>query len=83
MYLSSMDGGMPQDDRLLSLVLRLRSVTALLFVSKEMEGMDGPVLVTLAEWELLRVLWERMYQIVPIIQMICVWVITIEPGEIW
>jgi hypothetical protein len=83
MYLSSMDGGMPQDDRLLSLVLRLRSVTALVFVPKEMEGMDGPVLVTPADWELLRVLWERMYQIIPVVQMIHVWVITIEPGEIW
>ena len=44
---------MPENDRLLSLVFCLRSIAALVLVSKEMKGVDGSVLVTLAKRKLL------------------------------
>lgn len=43
---------------------------------------NGPILIALPYRELLRVLRKRIHQVIPIIQMICVRMVRIEPGEI-
>ena len=73
-----MDGRVPKNDGLL---LFVRSISSLL-VSMQIECPDGSVLVAYSNWKLLGVLRERLHKVIPVLQMIRIWVVGIEPGEI-
>jgi hypothetical protein len=73
-----MDCGMPKNDWL---PLFVRSIFFFL-VSMQIECPDGSVLIAFTDWKLLGVLRERLYKVIPVLQMIRIWVVGIEPGKI-
>ena len=68
---------MPQNDRLLDLALSLPRlpISLLLLVAKQMERIDRPVLITLANLKLLLSLRESSHKVIPVGQVISVVVV--------
>jgi hypothetical protein len=82
---------MPQDNRLLILFLTIlpRPPTSLaatfrtiLLITKQVKSIHRPILITLPNLKLLRIVRKSAQKIIPVVQMIGIVMVRIKPGQI-